>query len=94
MNKKVRKNMTETTYFDDENFLHTYDLGCAAALLSKNCIMIYMDKTDPRKVKFIFDKDRVIHKIVEDYWLDRLNVKARTYFNNIKMIKTRIYSLE
>lgn len=70
----------------------TYDLGCAAALISVGFELASLDKEDPRKVLFIFRGKAGIKNVVDDYWADRLEVKARTFFDNVKMIKNRIYS--
>lgn len=70
----------------------TYDLGCSSALICADFELVSLDKTNPRKVQFIFKREDGIEKVVDNYWADRLEVKARTYFDNIKMLKNRIYS--
>lgn len=75
-----------------QDFLTTYDLGCSAALVSSGFELISLDKSNPRKVQFIFKRKFGIEKVVDEYWADRLEVKARTFFNNTKMIKNRIYN--
>ncbi|MFA4880446.1 MAG: DUF5659 domain-containing protein [Candidatus Doudnabacteria bacterium] len=75
----------------DEMFA-TYDLGCAAALITADFELLTLDKANPRKVQFIFRREVGIEKVVDDYWADRLEVKARAFFDNIKMLKNRIYS--
>lgn len=70
----------------------TFDLAASAALLSAGFDLISLDKSNPRKVMFIFREQTGIQKVIEDYWANRLEVKARTFFDNIKMLKNRIYS--
>jgi hypothetical protein len=70
----------------------TYDLGCSAALISAGFELVSLDKTNPRKVQFIFCRKVGIEKVVDDYWADRLEIKARAFFDNVKMLKNRIYS--
>lgn len=70
----------------------THDLGCAAALISADFELISLDKTNPRKVLFIFHRKAGVETIVNDYWTDRLEIGAREFFDNIKMLKNRIYS--
>lgn len=70
----------------------TYDLGCSAALISVGFELASLDKTNPHKVLFIFCEDAEIENVVDDYWADRLEVKARAFFDNVKMLKNRIYS--
>lgn len=77
---------------DQKNYFYTFDLGCAAALISADFRLVSLDKTNPAKVQFIFRREVGIEKIVDGYWADRLEVKARTFFDNVKMLKNRIYS--
>lgn len=70
----------------------TFDLGCSSALISAGFELVSLDKTNPRKVQFIFLREVGIEKVVDEYWADRLEVKARAFFDNIKMLKNRIYS--
>ncbi|MCL4390227.1 MAG: DUF5659 domain-containing protein [Patescibacteria group bacterium] len=77
---------------DYTHFLSTFDLGAAASLVSAGFELVSLDKTNPRKVQFIFRRELGIEKVVDDYWSDRLDVKARTFFDNVKMLKNRIYS--
>jgi len=70
----------------------TYDLGCSAALICKGYDLTALDKNNPRKVMFIFEKGGDIEDVASSYWAGKLNVKARSYFDNIKMLKNRIYS--
>jgi len=74
------------------NNFSTYDLGCSAALISVGFDLISLDKQNPRKVLFIFERKVGIDERVNDYFSDRLKVSARTLFDNIKMLKNRIYS--
>lgn len=78
----------------DSNAEHysTFDLGQAAALVSLGFQIESFDKTNPRKVQFIFRWQENLEKAIDDYWADRLNVRARAMFDNMKMLKNRIYS--
>jgi hypothetical protein len=77
---------------DQLNFFNTYDLGCSAALVCADFELVSLDKTNPRKVQFVFRRKPEIESTVDDYWADKLEVKARKYFDTIKMLKNRIYS--
>lgn len=74
------------------DYYFTYDLGCSSALISAGFKLVSLDKTNPRKVQFIFRREVGIEKVVDEYWADRLEVKARAFFDNTKMLKNRIYS--
>ncbi len=70
----------------------TYDLGCSAALISAGYDLVFLDKSNSKKVRFIFPKKVGINEAVNEYWSDKLTVNARTLFDNVKMLKNRIYS--
>jgi hypothetical protein len=70
---------------------YTHDLGCATALISAGFVLVSLDKEDPRKVGFIFRSDAKLSKAVEGYFSDKLIVNARTFFDNLRMLKNRIY---
>jgi len=76
----------------DNNYFQTYDLGLASALVSGGFEVVEMDKSNPRKVAFCFKKTTKLEKSINDYWLGRLFVDARTLFESQKMLKNRIYS--
>lgn len=82
--------MQEKLNIDDYYF--SYDLGLCSALVSTGFELVSLDKTNPRKVQFTFKRKIGIEEVVDNYWSDRLEVKARIFFDNIKMLKNRIYS--
>ena len=78
---------------DDPAFVWTtYDLGCSAALVCAGFELLNLDKVNPRKALFVFRKQDGIEDVVDAYWSDRLEVKARAYFDTVKMLKNRLYS--
>ncbi|OGE76154.1 MAG: hypothetical protein A3C85_01665 [Candidatus Doudnabacteria bacterium RIFCSPHIGHO2_02_FULL_48_21] len=95
MAKKIKKGRAEdngNSADDYNNYLHTFDLGAAASLVSAGFELVSLDKTNRKKVQFIFRREIGIEKVVDDYWSDRLEVKARSFFDNLKMLKNRLYS--
>ena len=89
MTKQLQNN---PSYDDPDIYWATFDLGCSSALISAGFELVSLDKSNPRKVQFVFRREVGIEKMVDSYWADRLEVKARTYFDNVKMLKNRIYS--
>lgn len=71
---------------------YTYDLGCAAALMSLGFDLLSLERTNPRKVQFQFQKINTIDESANDYFLGKLEIKARLMFDNIKTLKNMIYS--
>ena len=70
----------------------TYDLGVSTALLCAGFELLSVDKDNPQKALFIFKKERGIEEIVDQYFSDRLEVKARSYFDHLKALKNKLYS--
>jgi len=90
---KLKRNRPQNLSLNiNEDCFSTCDLGCSAALISAGYEIASLEKADPRKVQFIFYRQVDIEKAVNNYWVNTLQVKARSYFDNIKMLKNRIYS--
>ncbi len=70
----------------------TFDLGLATALFTLGHKLLETDKTNPKKVKFIFEDEKDIEKAMDKYWNDEVKLPALTLFNNQKTLKNRIYS--
>jgi hypothetical protein len=68
------------------------DMGTAAALIAAGFEMISLDKTNPRKVLFIFRHTADMDKNVDLYLANKLDVKARAYWDTIRALKNRLYS--
>lgn len=70
----------------------TYDLGVSTALLCAGFQLLSVDKADPRKALFIFQKEDGIEDVADRYFSDRLEVKARSFFDHLKALKNKLYS--
>ena len=77
-----------------ENTFATTDLGIAAALLTADFELLNLDKSDPHKVKFVFSRGDGITKVADDFWSNRLEQKVRSFWDNVKVLKNRLYSNE
>ena len=82
----------DNEYLDYNKMFLTFDLGLATCLVSLSYELWNLDKTNPKKVQFIFKRANGIDMVVNDYWQDNLKINARTLFDNQKMLKNRIYS--
>lgn len=76
---------------DPSSVFTTYDLGCSTALLCANFELLTIRKNDPRKALFVFRKQNGIEETANKYFADKLEVKARSYFDNLKAIKNKLY---
>ena len=70
----------------------TYDLGLATVLVTLDYKLIKLDKTNPKKIRFVFQEDKKIEQVMVDYWSDKIKLPALALFNNQKMLKNRIYT--
>jgi hypothetical protein len=86
----------EPEYLPVEDHFNTFDLGLSSALVSLGYEIVAIDKTNPRKAQFVFQKQNpALGEIDEDikrYWDGRLVVDARRLIDNMKMLKNRLYS--
>ena len=79
---------------DLRNYYSSSDLGCCSALITAGFALARLDKSNPRKTIFLIIRSEGIDEAINKFWANRLSVDARTYFDNIKMLKVRIYSEE
>ena len=75
------------------NFYRTSDLGLITTL-SLHFPIKNIDRRNPRKVLFVFDQTDQLNDFVDKYWRNEIAVEPQTFTNQIKNIKTRIYSGE
>ncbi len=68
------------------------DLGLAASLLACGEAIITVDKTNPRRVMFCFEYSDYLDELIDSYWSDSLKVSGRLLMEQIKLLKSRIYS--
>ena len=76
----------------DENFYSTSDLALAATLNLYYPIKEF-NKKNPKRVYFIFKKDKDFDLLMEHYCKGELKVDPQKYFNSLKTLKNMIYSI-
>ena len=69
-----------------------YDLNLATVLMTLKYRLIELDRTSPKKVKFIFEDEKGIEQDMTDYWNNKIKLPAQELLNNQKILKNRIYS--
>ena len=72
--------------------LKVRDLGLAATLVSCGFEVRDTTRDNGGRVYFVFTQTDELDRAVTGYWDDTLKVRVRTYADNIKMLKSRIYS--
>lgn len=75
-------------YLHEDEHISTSDLGLAAALLTLGHSMSAIDRDNPKRSEFIFQKDAYIETDIKNYW----NSTLRMHFDNIKLLKNRLYN--
>jgi hypothetical protein len=89
------KNNKELKYIpidDPSLFFTTYDLGVSTALLCVGYKLLTVQKDDPRKALFVFEKEDGIELDANRYFSNELEVLARSYFDHLKALKNKLYS--
>lgn len=78
-------------YLQEGDLFYTHDLGLSAALRSRGCHFLGMDKTNPKKASFIFEKDDEIEGLVGEYFRGVLQVDALSLVTHMKLLKQELY---
>jgi len=78
------------TIKNDDNLYRTSDLALATAL-SLWLPIQDIDKVNPRKAQFLFIQNEKLHELIKKYWQGKLKVEPLAYFNQLRVIKARLY---
>ena len=70
----------------------TSDLGLATALVTFGHPLEALNRNDPHRVVFSFTRTAGLDEVVQEFWQRNLKIEPLAYFNNIKLMKNRIYS--
>lgn len=77
---------------DEDQYFETTDLGLGTTILTLGFTLDSLDRSNPSRVRFVFKKKGGLDEVVHAYWQKELKVEPLAYFNNIKLMKNRIYS--
>ena len=77
----------------DKSLYRTADLGLATTL-SLHFPINTIDRSNARKVLFVFDLTQKLEEFINKYWRGEIVVEPQSFANQLKNIKTRIYSGE
>lgn len=78
-----------------EQLYDTSDMGLAIALICLGHELVELEQ--PRSGKRIIFRFKVadsLHQAAQSYWCGKLHVDAKSYWNESKNLKTRLYSLQ
>ena len=77
----------------DENSYKTSDLTLAATL-SLHFPIISIDRSSSRKVFFVFYRSSELDQYIERFWRSEITIEPQIFANQVKNLKTRLYSGE
>lgn len=79
------------THMQNENdILRTGDLSLAATVYLFEPLA-GIDKQNPRRAEFLFERSQELNDLVEQFWRGELKVDPRAYFAALREIKARLY---
>jgi len=76
----------------NQNKFSIFDLGLASVLVTLEYELLELDKSNPKKVRFVFKREKNIEEVINDYFNDKIKLPALSLFNNQKNLKNRIFS--
>ena len=82
--------MIMTKVLKQNDFYNTSDLALAT-MISLYYLLEAINRQNPNKAEFVFKRDESLDKLIESYWRGELTVEPQTYFNQLKIIKARLY---
>ncbi|MFZ2663962.1 MAG: DUF5659 domain-containing protein [Patescibacteria group bacterium] len=75
----------------DENTYKTTDLAIAAAA-SLFFPIESVEKIATQRVSFVFRQTKSFSEFIDSYLRGEIRIEPQQYFNQLKVVKTRIYS--
>lgn len=66
------------------------DLGLAV-VLSMKCNLKYIDKSNPRRMIFVFENSSELEEVLDRYWKHQIEVEPVDFLARLKSMKTRMY---
>lgn len=84
------QNCMKQEYLNVNDYYSTSDLALATAI-SIFYPVEAIDRQNPHKAQFLFKRNPELNQLIEGYWRGELKVNPATYFNQLKIIKARLY---
>ena len=75
---------------NEVDYYRTSDLGLASTIALFYPIET-INKQNPRKAEFVFRKEKSLDALVEQYWRGLLQVEPQAYFQQLRLVKARLY---
>ncbi len=68
------------------------DMGEASSLHAGGFRVVNVDKSNPKRVFFVFEKTNELETSINRYWSGDLKLPANTLISSIKYLKVLIYA--
>jgi len=65
-----------------------------AAVLLLSHPLDEVDRQNPRKAQFVFRRDADLDQVVDLFWKGLLQVEPQKFFNQLRIVKARLYGEE
>lgn len=80
----------------NKKFLSQNDFYSSSDLCLSTTINLFypieaIDRNNPDRICFLFKRDESLDKFLEKYWKRELRIEPQVYFQQLKIIKSRIY---
>lgn len=75
----------------DLNYLKTSELSLSSALICLGFNLDSLDKTNPKRILFIFKRSETLDLAAKDFWERKLLVEPLAFFEAQRYLKSRIY---
>ena len=79
------------TMIPNNKDFRTADLSLCGTLCVLKFVVEEVDKVSPHRSVFVFAASDELRDAVDRYWRGELRVEPQDYFNQLKIIKARIY---
>lgn len=76
-----------------EDYYRTSDMALAAVISLSHAIE-EVDRQNPRKAQFIFRRTDDLDQVVDSYWKGQIQVEPQQFFNQLRVVKARLYGEE
>lgn len=74
------------------NLYQCSDLGLTTVLSLYFSIVSINKQPNSRKVFFSFEQTKELSDLIQTYWRGELRIEPKTYFDQLRTIKARLYS--
>lgn len=85
--------INKSNKYKEAKYIHyVTDLGLASSLLCLNHELITLERKNSKKSVFLFRKREDTEEIENKYFSNRLEVKARDFWDHSRALKSKLYS--